>query len=58
MWDWLLVAAASAIFVVFAGMARVPQMSLHAGPAALLIAALLLLLFICTLVLWRTTRFN
>lgn len=57
-WDWLLVAAASAIFVVFAGMARVPQMSLHAGPAALLIAALLLLLFIGTLALWRTTRFN
>lgn len=57
-WDWLLVAAASAIFVVFAGMARVPQMSLHAGPAALLIAALLLVLFICTLALWRTTRFN
>lgn len=57
-WDWLLVAAASAIFVVFAGMARVPQMSLHAGPAALLIAALLLPLFICTLALWRTTRFN
>lgn len=57
-WDWLLVAAASAIFVVFAGMARVPQMSLHAGPAALLIAALLLLLFTCTLALWRTTRFN
>ena len=58
MWDWLLVAAASAIFVVFAGMARVPQMSLHAGPAALLIVALLLLLFICTLALWRTTHFN
>ncbi|HEX8880236.1 MAG TPA: GRP family sugar transporter [Candidatus Acidoferrum sp.] len=57
-WDWLLVAAASAIFVVFAGMARVPQMSLHAGPAALLTAALLLLLFICTFALWRTTGFN
>ena len=57
-WDWLLVAAASAIFVVFAGMARVPQMSFDAGPAALLTAALLLLLFICALALWRTTRFN
>jgi glucose uptake protein GlcU len=57
-WDWLLVAAASAVFVVFAGMARVPQMSLHAGPAVLLTAALLLLLFICALALWRTTRFN
>jgi glucose uptake protein GlcU len=57
-WDWLLVAAASAIFVIFAAMARVPQMSLHWGPAALLIAALLLLLFICGLALWRTTRFH
>jgi glucose uptake protein GlcU len=57
-WDWLLVAAASGIFVIFAAMARVPQMSLHLGPAALLIAALLLLLFICGLALWRTTRFH
>ncbi len=57
-WDWLLVAAASAIFVIFAAMARVPQMSLHWGPAALLIAALLLLLLICGLALWRTTRFH
>jgi glucose uptake protein GlcU len=58
LWDWLLVAAASAIFVVFAGMARVPQMSFDGGPAALLTAALLLLLFISALALWRTTRFN
>src|SRR5437762_13078596 len=57
-WDWLLVAAASAVFMVFATMARVPQMSLHWGPAALLVAALLVLLFICTLALWRTTRFH
>jgi len=33
-------------------------MSLHWGPAALLVAALLVLLFICTLALWRTTRFH
>ena len=58
LWDWLLVAAATAIFIVFAGMARVPQITWHGGPAALLTAALLLLLFICTLALWRTTRFN
>src|SRR5947199_6887356 len=35
-WDWLLVAAATAIFVVFASMARVPQLSLNLVPAALL----------------------
>jgi len=57
-WDWLLVAGASGIFVLFAAIARVPQMSLHWGPVALLIAALLLLLLICGLALWRTTRFN
>src|SRR5690349_18428501 len=57
-WDWLLVGAASAVFVVFASMARVPQMSLHWGPAALLAVALIALLFVCTLALWRTTRFH
>src|SRR5207302_6398395 len=57
-WDWLLVAAASGIFVVFAGMARVPRMGLHAGPAALLAIALLLVLAISAFALWRTTRFN
>jgi sugar transport protein len=57
-WDWLLVAAATGIFVVFAFMARVPQMSLRWGPAALLAAALLALLLVCALALWRTTRFH
>ena len=57
-WDWLLVAVASAIFVFFAAMARIPQMSLHWGPAALLTSALLILLFLCGFALWRTTRFN
>lgn len=57
-WDWLLVFGATAIFVIFAAMARVPQMSLHWGPVLLLSAALLVLLFVCGLVLWRTTRFH
>jgi glucose uptake protein GlcU len=56
--DWLLVIAATSVFVIFAAMARVPQMSLHWGPAALLTVALFLLLIICGLALWRTTRFN
>lgn len=56
--DWLLVIAATGVFVFFAVMARVPQISLHWGPAALLTAALFLLLMICGLALWRTTRFN
>lgn len=57
-WDWLLVAGASAIFVVFAALGRIPKMSLHWGPAAFLTTALLVLFFICSLALWRTTRFN
>src|SRR6266850_1515946 len=56
--DWLLVVAASSVFVIFAAMARVPQMSLHWGPAALLTAVLFLFLVICGLTLWRTTRFH
>ncbi len=56
--DWLLVIAATSVFAIFAAMARVPQMSLHWAPAALLTAALFLLLIICGLALWRTTRFN
>ena len=57
-WDWLLVAAATAIFVFFASMVRVPQLSLNWLPAALLTIALLVLLFICALALYRTTRFH
>jgi drug/metabolite transporter (DMT)-like permease len=57
-WDLLLVFGATSIFVFFAAVARVPQMSLHWVPALLLTAALLLLLLICGLALWQTTRFN
>ncbi len=56
--DWLSVIAATGIFVVFATMARVPQMSLHWGPAVALSAAMFALLLVCGLTLWRTTRFN
>src|SRR6267378_4984007 len=56
--DWLLVAGATCIFVVLATMARVPQISLRGGPAALLIAATLVLLLVCGAKLWRTTRFH
>src|SRR6267378_6906112 len=56
--DWLLVIAATSVFVIFAAMARVPQISLHWAPAAFLTALLFLFLIICGLALWRTTRFN
>jgi hypothetical protein len=56
--DWLLVAIATGVFVFLAAAASVPQISLHWGPAAILSAATLLLLLVCGLTLWRTTRFH
>ncbi len=58
MLDWLLVAAATSILVFFAAIARVPQLALRWGPALLLTATSLLLLLVCGLSLWRTTRFH
>jgi drug/metabolite transporter (DMT)-like permease len=57
-WDWLLVVVATTIFVILAAIARIPQISLHWGPAVILSAAILVLLVVCGLTLWRTTRFN
>jgi Sugar transport protein len=57
-WDWFLVAIATAIFAFFATQARAPRMSFHWGPAVLLITATLALLLVCSTTLWRTTRFN
>jgi glucose uptake protein GlcU len=56
--DWLLVAVTTAIFVIFATMARAPRLSFHWVPAAVLSAATLVLLLVCGLKLWRTTRFH
>jgi glucose uptake protein GlcU len=56
--DWFLVASATLVFIIFARMARVPQIPVHWAPATLLTAALLLLLLVSGLALWRTTRFN
>ena len=56
--DWLLVGVATAAFVVVAMMARVPQLSLSWGPALLISAVTLGLLFVCGISLWRTTRFH
>jgi drug/metabolite transporter (DMT)-like permease len=56
--DWLLVACATSIFVIFATMARVPQFSVNWEAAVILSAASLALLLVCGLALWRTTRFQ
>jgi drug/metabolite transporter (DMT)-like permease len=57
-WDWLMVIVATGVFVFFASMARVPQMSLNWGTVLLLTAASIVLLLICGVALWRTTRFQ
>jgi hypothetical protein len=56
--DWLLVAAATAIFAYFAATARLPQISINWPPALILTAATLTLLLICGATLHRTTRFH
>jgi drug/metabolite transporter (DMT)-like permease len=58
LWDWLLVAVATSIFVTFAAMARAPVMPFRWVPAVCLMAATFALLLVCGLTLWRTTRFN
>src|SRR4029077_6706181 len=58
LWDWILVTAATGIFIFFAILARAPRIYFHWGPAVLLIIATMVLLLICGTTLWRTTRFN
>src|ERR1700732_1052297 len=56
--DWLLVAAATAIFAYFGATARLPQIAINWPPALILSAATLTLLLICGVILHRTTRFH
>jgi drug/metabolite transporter (DMT)-like permease len=56
--DWLLVAAATAIFAYFGATARLPQLAITWPPALILSAATLTLLLICGVTLNRTTHFH
>ncbi|HMD40388.1 MAG TPA: GRP family sugar transporter [Candidatus Acidoferrum sp.] len=56
--DYLLVMAATAIFISLAVLARAPNLALNWPALAALVIALLILLFACGLALWRVTRFN
>ena len=58
LWDWLIVGAASAVFVGAATTARAPQLAFHHGWAVGLVLALLALLGVGGVALWRTTRFG
>src|ERR1700682_4498182 len=53
--DWLLVAAATAVFLFLGATARLPQISLNWPSALVLSAASLALLLICGMTLHRTT---
>jgi len=56
--DWALIAGATSVFGAFARIARVPQLSIHWGPAVALSAGMLILLVLGGLALWKTTKFN
>ena len=56
--DYLLVIAATTIFITLAVLARAPNMALNWPALLALAAAMLIFLFACGLALWRTTRFN
>jgi len=56
--DWLLVGVATSVFIILGAMARVPQMSLHWDAMAILSVASVVLLLVCGVALWRTTRFQ
>jgi drug/metabolite transporter (DMT)-like permease len=56
--DWLLVIAATAIFVTLAVLARAPNMALNLIALVALTIAMLIFLLACGLALWKITRFN
>src|ERR1700674_1243836 len=56
--DWLLVIAVTCIFVVFASLARVPQIALNWNAVAVLSLAMLVFLVASGITLWKITRFN
>jgi drug/metabolite transporter (DMT)-like permease len=56
--DWFFVALATAVFICFATVARVPDIPARWTPAILLSIVSLVLLVACGLRLWRTTKFQ
>lgn len=56
--DWTLVGGATAVFVGFGAIARIPSLTLNWGWVAALIVALVVLLVGTGVLLWRTTRFS
>jgi drug/metabolite transporter (DMT)-like permease len=57
-WDYLIVAAASAIFIWLGSIAVVPRIPISALSVTLLFAIMLITLALCGWALWKTTRFS
>jgi drug/metabolite transporter (DMT)-like permease len=56
--DYLLVIAATTIFITLTVLARAPNLSLNWPALVALTAAMVIFLLACAVALWKTTRFN
>ncbi|MBV9081494.1 MAG: EamA/RhaT family transporter [Acidobacteriaceae bacterium] len=56
--DWLLVTGATLFFIWLGAMAHVPHMEIHMGWLVALTLAMVLVLLVAGVVLWRVTRFS
>jgi hypothetical protein len=56
--DWIVVAVATSFFIFFATFAHTPSLPFNEAIAAFLSVAIVILLVVCGISLWRTTRFN
>ena len=56
--DWIVVGVATSVFIFFATLAHAPSLPFNGLIATLLSVAIMILLIICGVTLWRTTRFN
>jgi drug/metabolite transporter (DMT)-like permease len=56
--DWLLIFGATALFVLLAGLSKLPALGVSLGWALVLATAMLALLTACGIALWRTTQFR
>jgi glucose uptake protein GlcU len=56
--DWLIIAGATLIFVGLGAIARVPHMEIQMGWLSALTAAMLVMLVVGCIALWRVTRFT
>src|ERR1700681_246860 len=56
--DWMVVVVATGVFVFFATLAGAPRLAFNWLIATLMSVAIVILLVVCGVTLWRTTHFN